>query len=201
MSKRTRAILAAGAMLLGACASAPKPADLVVLVPDRAGKVGTVVVASARGVATLNEPYAAARVEEGGSARSQKLNEGEVVKIFAPAVAAQPTRPKSFIVYFIEGTDEYTPESQAVVGGFFAEVARRTAPEVTVIGHTDRVGTVEDNDWLSFKRARRVRAGLIEQGVPAESITAAGRGEREPLVPTADEVREPRNRRTEFSVR
>ena len=35
----------------------------------------------------------------------------------------------------------------------------------------------------------------------AELITAYGRGEREPAVPTADEVAEPRNRRAEVIIR
>jgi OmpA-OmpF porin, OOP family len=46
-----------------------------------------------------------------------------------------------------------------------------------------------------------VRAVLIERGFKAELVEAVGRGEREPLVPTDDEVAEPRNRRAEILVR
>jgi len=201
MLNRTRAILTCAALLLGACAATPKSADLIVLAPDREGKVGAVVVTSAQGVSTLNEAYAAARVEEGGAVMPLKVSESEVKQIFAGALAARPARPVSFQLYFIEGTDEYTSESKAVVEGFFAEITRRRAPDVTVIGHTDRVGRIEDNDALSLKRAQRVRSDLIHRGVPAQSIGAAGRGEREPLVRTADNVSEPRNRRVEISVR
>jgi outer membrane protein OmpA-like peptidoglycan-associated protein len=88
-----------------------------------------------------------------------------------------------------------------VVTELKAELARRAAPEVTVIGHTDRVGKAEANDALSIKRAQILRTMLIAQGVPSTAIEAAGRGEREPLVPTADEVAEPKNRRVEISVR
>ena len=198
MSRRYRALLAFAALLLGACAT---HSDLVVLVPDPDGKVGTVVVSGAQGAATLNQAYAAARVDQGRVAQPKTVSEGEVKKIFGDAQSAQPTRPVSFLLYFVEGTDEYAPESQAVVEGFFAEIARRKAPEVTVIGHTDRVGSIETNDVLSLKRAQRVRADLVLRGVPANSISAAGRGEREPVVPTADDVSEPRNRRVEISVR
>jgi len=38
-------------------------------------------------------------------------------------------------------------------------------------------------------------------GVPAQNITAAGRGRREPLIATGDNVNEPRNRRVELNVR
>ena len=48
---------------------------------------------------------------------------------------------------------------------------------------------------------RRLRGQLVQLGIPAEQIRAAGRGERAPLVPTEDEVAEPRNRRVEITVR
>jgi outer membrane protein OmpA-like peptidoglycan-associated protein len=72
---------------------------------------------------------------------------------------------------------------------------------VVVIGHTDRVGTVEYNDRLSLQRAERVRAELVRLGVDPARISVEGRGEREPLVPTPDEMPEPQNRRVEVSVR
>jgi len=70
-----------------------------------------------------------------------------------------------------------------------------------VIGHTDTVGADAFNDKLSLERAQTVREILIGMGVPAQNITAAGRGRRELLVPTADNVSEPRNRRVELNVR
>ena len=70
-----------------------------------------------------------------------------------------------------------------------------------VIGHTDRVGTTQFNDGLSLQRAERVRRALVELGIASERIRTAGRGERELLVSTADDVPEPRNRRVEINVR
>ncbi len=82
-----------------------------------------------------------------------------------------------------------------------AEVQHRPDPEVIIIGHTDRVGSVAQNDALSLQRAERVRQVLLGLGIPADRVTAVGRGEREPLVPTEDQVAEPRNRRVEVTVR
>ena len=70
-----------------------------------------------------------------------------------------------------------------------------------VIGHTDSVGGLEANDKLSRLRAETVRDILIAAGVPENKIEIAGRGEREPLVKTANEVAEAQNRRVEISVR
>ena len=46
-----------------------------------------------------------------------------------------------------------------------------------------------------------MRDDLVKLGVAPGQIQVAGRGEREPLVATDDEVAEPRNRRVEISVR
>ena len=82
-----------------------------------------------------------------------------------------------------------------------AEVARREAVEVQITGHTDRVGTIADNDRLSMERAQVVRGILLGYGLHADFMRTVGRGEREPLVSTADEQEEPRNRRVEVIVR
>jgi OmpA-OmpF porin, OOP family len=81
------------------------------------------------------------------------------------------------------------------------ELRARPVTDMVLIGHTDRAGPIEGNDSLSLQRAERMRNDLVQQGFPAERIRAAGRGEREPLVPTADGIEEPRNRRVEIDVR
>jgi outer membrane protein OmpA-like peptidoglycan-associated protein len=193
-------LLVAG--LLGACASGPpKSREFVVLVPDYDGKVGAVVITSAQGKSTLDKPYMAARYEDGGKVETAPVAQEEVRKTFAMAIAVQPVRPVSFLLYFQEGTDEYTAESKVAFEKIFPEIARRKAAEVAVIGHTDTVGRIESNDALSLRRAERVRNDFVDRGIPTIAINVAGRGEREPIVPTADEVSEPRNRRVEINVR
>ena len=45
-----------------------------------------------------------------------------------------------------------------------------------------------------------MQAALVDEGVPAGSIVTIGRGQEDLLVPTADGVREPENRRVEIMV-
>jgi len=187
------------AAVLGGCAT-PRQ-DLVVLLPDKGGKVGTVFVHNQKGEAVLNTAYASARTAPDGGIQRGTATQDEVKKVFGGALAAQPRRPISFILYFESGSDEFTPESKQEVKRVLAEMARRQAPEITVIGHTDLVGPDPSNDALSLQRAERVKAMLVEMGVPAERIRTAGRGRREPLVQTSDGVTEPRNRRVEINVR
>lgn len=202
MAASRAGLIVAAAGLLAGCAN--HPPQMVVLVPDRNGKVGTVVVTGAEGSTTLNRAYSAARVETvGGKSEARTLTPKEVKTVFAGAIAAQPLRPVSFLLYFEEGSDEYTPASKVAFGKVFGEIKRRKAAEIDVIGHTDTVGKVEFNDALSLKRAERVRKDFADRGmgIPLHSISIAGRGERELLVPTADDVSEPRNRRVEINVR
>jgi len=188
--------------LLGACASEPpRTREFVVLVPDRDGKLGAVAVTSAYGDAMLDKPYMATRYEHGGKVATAPAAQDDVRKTFAVAIAAQPLRPVSFMLYFLEGADEYTVESKAAFEKIFYEIARRQAAEIAVIGHTDTVGRVEYNDTLSLRRAERVRKDFVGRGIPTHAINVAGRGERELIVPTADDVNEPRNRRVEINIR
>jgi len=71
---------------------------------------------------------------------------------------------------------------------------------ITATGHTDKSGPENYNMALSLRRANAVKDALVREGVPAASIAVVGRGESQPLVPTADGVREPQNRRVEIVV-
>jgi outer membrane protein OmpA-like peptidoglycan-associated protein len=198
MNLRLCAALLMAALAAG-CASVP--ADTVVLLPHADGSSGAVVMTQDGKEALLDTPYASARSGRAGTPATGRESEESVKKQFGAAMAAQPPAPRSFMVYFMIGSDEFTEESKVSVNALLTEMANRPSPEITAIGHTDRLGTDQMNDALSLQRAQRVKEMLIERGVAAERISVAGRGEREPLVPTADEVAEPRNRRVEINVR
>jgi len=188
-------------LALSALAGCASRNDLYVLLPGKDGKTGALTVESQGDKRTLDTPYAAARVKNTGSVGGFTTSEAEVKQDFGPALAAQPKRPVSFFLYFLSDTDEFAPESKALVSQIFAEIARRPAPEIVIIGHTDRVGSMQYNDMLSRRRAERCRDELLKLGIPKIRITIAGRGWREPEIPTAQDVPEPRNRRVEISVR
>jgi outer membrane protein OmpA-like peptidoglycan-associated protein len=185
-------------VLLSACSS---PREHFSVLPDRDGKVGRMIVTPRDGAPlTLDQANMNASVSR-GEASAAKLSEAQVRDMYKDALDAQPMPPVRFLLYFVEGGDTLTPESQRDLANVLAEIKKRPAPDLIVVGHTDRVGLVADNDRLALRRAEKVRAELIAQGLAEENISASGRGEREPLVPTADEVAEPRNRRVEILVR
>lgn len=189
-------LIALTACVLNGCAHR----ETVALLPSADGKTGSLSVKSREGSVQLDEPYAAADVR-GESVRATRLTQGDVTEKFSAALDARPQEPVRFRLYFIEGSDRLTSESEQQIPLIFSEIKTRPAPDVQVVGHTDRVGTILDNDRLALKRAEKIRGDLIQQGLDAENIVASGRGERDPLVATDDEVPEPRNRRVELYVR
>ena len=186
------------AALLAGCAS--KPQGTVVLLPDAQGQNTAVVVRQDGGELLLDKPYAAAQLTDRGPLKADS-SAAQVQQQFGAALAARPLPPAQFTLYFIEGKDEFTDESKKAIDNVLAEIAKRPVPDVLVIGHTDTVGTGASNDTLSKQRGEVVRKALILRGIKVENVVVVGRGEREPIVPTADNVAEPRNRRVEILVR
>ena len=201
LSVGTLACAVVASLVMTACATRSERQTLVVVVPEADGRVGTVLMRTPQGEATIHTPYAAARSQAAGAPEVSMLSEVEVKTTFAAALAARPERPQSFTLQFLEGSDELTPDSRQHLPTILAELRRRAGAEISVVGHTDRVGKLDYNDRLSLQRAQRVADELVRIGIASQTISVAGRGERELLVVTEDEVAELHNRRVEVSVR
>ena len=192
-------VIAIGLLLL---ALNQPPLSKVVLLPDAEGRTGSVIVNTGRAEQLLSSAYGSASVNRQGSIATATEQASVVTKDYAQTLAARPAPPVSFTLFFEFGSAvDIAPSFQPVLEQLRAALPSYPAPEIAVIGHTDRVGTLESNDALSLQRAQTVRDLLIQAGVPAASIEVAGRGEREPMVPTADEVPETKNRRVEINLR
>lgn len=72
---------------------------------------------------------------------------------------------------------------------------------IHVVGHTDTTGSDSYNQSLSERRAASVASYITGQGVPAARMRQEGRGERELLVRTGDNVNESRNRRVDIVIK
>lgn len=197
-----------GLALLGGCAQQPargpgQTVTLVVLPKPPEGRVGAVVVRPLDGgkPVLVNRAYGSASVSSAGKVQTSSGDPNRITREFGAALTALPAQSASFLVYFVEGTDELNPEAKITIDRVFADYAARPAPEVTVVGHTDFLGSDSYNDRLSLQRARRVRDLLVRRGIPVKAIEIAGRGKREPIYPTPEGQAEPRNRRVEISVR
>ena len=125
--RRLAGLAALALLLLVGCAK-PARNDLYVLMPGADGKTGALTVESGGKQAVLDQPYAAARVKESGQVEPGTVTEQEARQAFGAALAAQPGRPASFILYFLENRDELTPDSKQTLGSALDEIARRPAP-------------------------------------------------------------------------
>ena len=206
MTRRKAALAVAVASVLSACAQPPKPApqpqysERVILLPSPDGKPSALIVKRATGEQQLATPYQGLDLAAGKEQPTQ-YSQTDVQQRYGGVMQAQPARPFSYTLFFNTGTADLTTQSRASLNDVRQKIKGFPAAQVTVIGHTDRVGTSEANDALSLKRAAAIRDMLVQIGIPKDAIEVVGRGEREPLVQTADGKSEERNRRVEIKLR
>jgi outer membrane protein OmpA-like peptidoglycan-associated protein len=194
-------------LLAVACATPPKPPppasrDIIVLLPDDQGKTGAIVVSSAGVERRLDRPGQTVTVEAGSPPGLPTVIPGQDVQAIAgPALAALPKPPLQFILHFEHDSADLTPESQALLKKVLGMIRDRAPVDISVVGHTDTVGLKGYNYALSMRRARAVATILLGQGVDPSTLEISSHGKDNPLVPTGDQVPEPRNRRVEITVR
>ena len=191
---------------LAGCATHRAKRDLIVLLPEPDGKTGVITVTTQGGSQILDEPRQALEVEapEKPPTAPALIEEKEIKDVFGPALSALPdpaNRFISFILYFEHDTTALTPESKALLAEVLKTIRSLESDEVYVMGHTDLVGTEGYNIRLSSRRANSVRDLFVSGGIKADTVFVSFYGKTRPLVPTEDEMPEPRNRRVEVFLR
>ena len=193
--------VAVGCLSLGLLLSACAPATRVVLLPQADNTASAVVVRSTTTQIVLDVPYQRASATDSNALKGDTVTAQEIQQKYLGLFTAAPPRPLKFILNFLPGGTTLTPESEAALPKILANVAGRAGADLVVTGHTDTKGATAANDELSLKRAGVVSQLLIDKGAPGTRIESVGRGKRELLVKTEDDVDEPRNRRVEIVVR
>ena len=121
-----------------------------------------------------------------------------------PPQAAPPPPPppvaQSYMVFFDWDRSNLSDQALNTIRQAAGAYKTKGSARITATGHTDKSGPEAYNMALSLRRANTVKDALVREGVPATAIAVIGRGESQPLVQTADGVREPQNRRVEIVI-
>jgi peptidoglycan-associated lipoprotein len=165
-------LLAAAALILGACASkGPKG--------EASGAANAGANAGAEG-SGANNPNA------GGG--------GPEDEIAGPQAGLLATR----VIYFDFDSAEIKGQGTDVVAAHAKYLASHGSARVRLEGHTDERGSREYNIGLGERRAQAVRRALLLQGAGDAQISTVSYGEERPAVPGHDEAAWAKNRRVEI---
>jgi outer membrane protein OmpA-like peptidoglycan-associated protein len=177
--------------------------SMVVLISDPDGNVGQLVVANEGGQQILNKTNQSVQVTDRKTAPGKvtKISDEEIRSTFSDALTAQPLPLAKFILYFLQDSNELTDESKAALPQIFQTIQKRGSTDIVISGHTDTVGAKEYNYKLGLERAQVTSEILVANGAVPSHITVTSHGEGNPLIKTADEVAEPRNRRVEVVIK
>lgn len=196
-SPRQPTVILAMALLLALAGCAK---NYVVLLPDDDGTVGKVQITSRLGTNVLDKSHQGSfiRAIEG---RTFAVDDDTLKKDFGAALAASPDKAARYILYFDTGQSTLTAASQADLEKIKLDLHGRQGADISLIGHTDTMGDPQANAALGLTRAKQVAAMIDTAVISAERVSILSYGEKNLLVPTADEVDEPRNRGVEVIVR
>jgi len=103
-------------------------------------------------------------------------------------------------IFFDTGKSVLKPGAKSTLTKIADQLKGDSSLHVSVEGHTDNVGSEDKNLTLSEKRAQAVRDFLVNAGVPADHITAAGKGEGEPVATNKTVAGRQQNRRVELVI-
>ena len=112
-----------------------------------------------------------------------------------------PPALRGYNVFFEFDKSSLTPEGRRVVDAAADALRSDAGLRIALVGKADLSGTDPYNLALSERRADTVRSVLLTRGITSDRVDERWVGEREPPVPTADGIREPRNRVVEVTLR
>lgn len=121
--------------------------------------------------------------------------------VMSATPAASPTPSRSYLVFFDWDRADLSVRATQIIADAAQNATKVQYTKIDVQGHADLTGSHEYNQGLSLRRANAVAVLLVKDGVPETAIVITALGDTQPLIPTAQGVREPQNRRVEIMIR
>ncbi len=118
-------------------------------------------------------------------------------KRFMVGDAAAPALKLDSAVMFAAGQATLTPRATQELQNAAKQIQAISPREIVIEGHTDNVGDPKANYQLSLQRADAVKAFLVRQGIPDNTVKTQGFGDTRPVAPNDTEENKQKNRRIE----
>jgi outer membrane protein OmpA-like peptidoglycan-associated protein len=183
-------------LLLAGCSSK----SYVVLVESPYGETRDITVTTSQGTTQIDETQQAVSLDN-PAGRTFSLPPKQILMDFTPAIAAQPKLPVYYLLYFDGSGNRLTEDSQQALARIVETLRQRTPAAVSVIGHTDTLGSAAINEKVGLQRAQFIARQLQTKKLKLLELTVASHGEKNLLIKTPPGTAELRNRRVEVIIR
>lgn len=170
-SNKLAALIAAVAVVMAGCASAPEPAP---------------------------EPKAAPAAPAPAPAPAPAAAPAAAPKAPPPPAAVKVTYAADTFFDFDKAVIK--PEAKAKLDDLASKVKAINLEVIIAVGHADSIGTDEYNQKLSVRRAEAVKAYLMSKGIDKNRVYTEGKGEKQPVADNRTAEGRAKNRRVEIEV-
>lgn len=167
------------------------------------GKSSSIEVYNKNGSQIIDkENYLTTVSSSGESPKPPKQVSQEYINaLYSSALKSLPSAPDKFILYFEKDSSDIMSESKNKLPLILESIKKRKSVNISIIGHIDTAGTLKDSYELSLSQAKTISEYLLKNGVNNNSLHIEYHGKENPLIPTGNNIDEPRNRRIEVIIR
>jgi len=193
---RLHSLLILGLLLMG-CAKS------TVVLLDNGKQHNAIIISTDNGTQQIDQHGMCVTLRDKNSPPSQPhlLSQATIQKRFSKLLAAIPPKPTSLLLFFQLDSTQLTPASEETFNLAMRIIQERSPCMVTVIGHTDTVGSSQYNKILSKARADQIAQRIQAKNPNITSLITKGYGEEELLTQTPDGTINGENRNVEIFIK
>lgn len=178
------------------------PTTIVVLA-DNGKNHNAIVIQTDMGSIAIDKPgqYVSLTSKKDAPSKVKTMSSKDIEKKFKSVKKAAPLSPVHINLYFKNNSNDLTEKSAGKLPEILKIIQDRIPCDVSIIGHTDTKGKASYNEKLALKRAKHIKKWVLSSKVDLLNLKAESYGESDLLVPTKDNVSEPKNRRVEIFIK
>lgn len=133
-----------------------------------------------------------------------ELGKKEADSVYKKDIYLQPVELNAVFTFnniqFANNAYQLPPAGFVELDRLLQVLAENPSLKVEISGHTDNIGTTEDNKLLSTNRAKAIVDYLVSKGVNLKRVSFKGYGAAQPVADNTTEAGRTKNRRTTFTV-